>query len=108
MAEEVDFSPTPLDLIFQSGDDQRVRFTFGASIVGWSDWLVRIKDGHGTTWDATIDATNQATGVIVATVTHTQTAAIPSRSRWKFKALDALGNIRTLFDGVVIIEAEKA
>ena len=98
---KLDFTPARCDLALQAGDDAVFTCTFDSSLTGWTSWAAKVESKDGTQWSLSVNSSAQASQQITLTLSDTQTAAIPSGSRWQFWANDPDGNTRTLIEGAV-------
>lgn len=107
--EEIDESPRPVRLIIPAGYPATLTFNWAPTdLAGYTAWKLWIKPNAGATTelDATPDATQQATGIIVFRYTLNQVATIAQYGRtaiWAHTVTNPTGDVVPLAAGPVIV-----
>ena len=108
-APVVDLSPGAVDLRGYRGDTFATRFTFrqsdGTPVVLTGTWRAQIRaDADDTTPLDTfnVDATSQATGVIMLSLSTVQTLGLPQRTMWDLENV-ASSSTRTWLNGTLYL-----
>jgi hypothetical protein len=113
MPVSVDLTPAELDLNLYSADTVTIQFKFvdgnGAAVDMSGTWLAQIRatalDPDPPVAAFTVDATNAATGIIVATLSSTSSATLsPGLSYvWDLEQTTAGGAVRTTHAGKITV-----
>lgn len=95
--------PGQLDLQCEQGDDFALTLSFknaaGAAINYTGHTFAAVVVTAAGNISFAVNTTSIATGVIVITLTDTQTALLPVSSTWRIKKTDTLGNLDTMVKG---------
>lgn len=108
---EIGAIPGALNLRLQRGDDITLELTLTDEnedplVVPTSDWTCTIKDAIGGTIITlpTVDATDGASGVLVVSITGSETADAVAKGVWDLQCTD--GGVRTYLSGKVVFVGE--
>ena len=108
----VDLGPAGVDLRGYRGDSFTARFTFryvdGTPVALDGTWLaqLRLEPSDADPLDSfAVDTTDQATGVVVVSLTPAQTVALAQRTVWDLQNVATAGT-RTWFAGTLYLGGE--
>lgn len=88
----LDFTGQKVDLRMKAGCDAVFTLTFEEDISAWSDFTATVIEKDGTEHPLAVDDAEQASdNRITLTLAYTETAVIPTGSKWQMDALDADG-----------------
>lgn len=108
----INLDGSPAHLVLPADDDIELRLTFTIDVSGWTDWFAQIRDKDDNTWDWTFDLTDVATGIVVMSLTKTQTAEMFGAPdlHWQFRVLDDDGLDHTLVssDSRIVVKKNAA
>lgn len=94
--------PGYLSLAFRQGDDFSATIDFSINVTGYS-WQADIRSpitGESVE-ELTVTATNAASGILVVSLTDTETEALPAGT-WSWTLVGTVGGVtRTYFSGFV-------
>lgn len=106
----LDLTPRTLDLKLEVGDDPTIQLTFWTDdtktvlldLTGYTGWAATIKTASGDSATWTVDASQQASSVIVLQLDGDLVRGFASRgTRWDVKVIDADAREVTLIQGRV-------